>query len=162
MKKKFDTKFMVEASVIAAVYAVLTFVLMPFSYGMMQVRISEALTILPAFTPAAVPGLFIGCLVANALGPNGVVDIVIGSLATLLAAVGSRWLKDHPLLVPLPPVIANAVLVGWELSYVYGMGALPVCMAWVGLGELISCYVVGLPLMKLLKKYEKVIFRSKQ
>ena len=162
MKKKLDTKFMVEASVIAAVYAVLTFVLMPFSYGMMQVRISEALTILPAFTPAAVPGLFIGCLVANALGPNGVVDIVIGSLATLLAAVGSCWLKDHPLLVPLPPVIANAVLVGWELSYVYGMGALPVCMAWVGLGELISCYVVGLPLMKLLKKYEKVIFRSKQ
>ena len=162
MKKKFDTKFMVEASVIAAVYAVLTFVLMPFSYGMMQVRISEALTILPAFTPAAVPGLFVGCLVANALGPNGVVDIVIGSLATLLSAVGSRWLKDHPLLVPLPPVIANAVLVGWELSYVYGMGALPVCMAWVGLGELISCYVVGLPLMKLLKKYEKVIFRSEQ
>jgi len=161
VKKKFDTNFVVEASVIAAVYAVLTFALMPLSYGLMQVRVSEALTVLPAFTPAAVPGLFVGCLVANALGPNGVVDIAVGSLATLIAAVGSYGLKRCPALVPLPPVLANAVLVGWELSYVYGMGALPVCMAWVGLGELISCYVIGLPLMKLLRKYESAIFKHR-
>lgn len=156
----FTTKFVVSASVIAAVYAVLTFALMPFSYGLMQVRVSEALTILPMFTPAAVPGLFVGCLVANMLGPNGVVDIVIGSAATLIAAVCSYKLRNRPLLVPLPPVIANGILVGWELSYVYGLGALPVCMAWVALGELISCYAIGLPLMRFLKKYEKAIFQD--
>lgn len=148
-----------EASVIAALYAVLTIAFMPFSYGMMQVRISEALTVLPAFTPAAIPGLFVGCLLSNALGPNGMADMIVGSLATLIAALGSYGLRNRPALVPLPPVIANAILVGWELSYLYGLGALFPCMAWVGLGELISCYVIGYPLMKLLKKYESVIFQ---
>lgn len=160
MKKKFDTNLVVQASVIAAVYVVSTFAFMPFSYGLMQVRVSEALTVLPAFTPAAVWGLFVGCLVANGLGPNGAVDMVVGSLATLIAAVASHKLKHHPVLVPLPPVIVNAVLVGWELSYVYGLGTLLACMAWVGLGELISCYLIGLPLMKLLRKYEGTIFKN--
>lgn len=101
-----------QAAIIAALYAALTIVIMPASYGVMQFRVSEALTVLPAFTPAAIPGLFIGCMVANLVSPVGVVDVVIGSTATLIAAVASYKLRDHKLLVPLPPVITNAVMVG--------------------------------------------------
>ncbi len=157
--KKFSTSFIVQASVIAAVYAVLTIAFMPISYGLMQVRISEALTVLPVFTPAAVPGLFVGCLVSNIVGPNGVADVVLGSTATLIAACATRKLRRWPLLSPMAPVIANAVLIGWELSYIYGLGSLPVCMAWVGLGELIACYGAGIPLMRVLKKYGASIFQ---
>ncbi len=153
------TKQLVQGAVIAAVYAVLTLVLAPLSYGMMQVRVSETLCVLPMFTPAAVPGLFIGCFVANMLGPNGVVDVLTGSAATLIAAIMSYKLRNKPKLVPLPPVIANAVIVGWTLSVVYGLGALPACMFWVGLGEAIACYVLGYPLIKYLQKH-KDIFRQ--
>jgi len=152
-------KQLAQGAVIAAVYAVLTLVLAPLSYGMMQVRVSEALCVLPMFTPAAVPGLFIGCFVANMLGPNGVVDVLTGSAATLIAAIMSYKLRDKPKLVPLPPVIANAVIVGWTLSVVYGLGVLPACMFWVGLGEAIACYVLGYPLIKYLQKH-KDIFRQ--
>jgi uncharacterized membrane protein len=148
------TKFMIQAAVIAAIYAVLTFVLMPISYGFMQIRVSEALTILPFFTPAAIPGLFIGCLVANILGPNGILDIVLGSSASLIAAVLSYLLRKKPLLVPMPPVIVNALVIGPMLKYVY---ALPIpliaCILWVALGQLIACYGIGYPLLSYLKKY---------
>ena len=80
-----NTKFLIQAAVIAAVYATLTIILMPFSYGVMQVRVSEALTILPFFTPAAIPGLFVGCIISNMVGPYGLMDMVIGSGATLIA-----------------------------------------------------------------------------
>lgn len=149
--------FLIQAAVIAALYAVLTLVLMPFSYGVMQIRVSEALTILPYFTPAAIPGLFIGCLLSNLIGPYGVIDAVFGGAATLLAAVGSYLLRNRPMLVPLPPVITNGLIIGPMLHYVYCVPfTLWACILWVGLGELISCYVIGLPLMKLLKKYEHI------
>lgn len=149
--------FLIQAAVIAAIYAVLTLVLMPFSYGVMQVRISEALTILPYFTPAAIPGLFVGCLLANIIGPYGILDIVFGSLTTLIAAVGSYFFRKYPLLVPLPPVVANGVIIGLLLHYAFGVPvAIWACMLWVGFGEFISCYVLGLPLMRLLKKYEYI------
>lgn len=149
--------FLIQAAVIAALYAVLTLVLMPFSYGVMQIRVSEALTVLPYFTPAAIPGLFIGCLLSNMIGPYGVFDIVLGSAASLIAAICSYLLRKHPMLVPLPPVITNGVMIGLMLHYVYGVPFAPwACILWVGLGELISCYVVGLPLMKLLKKYDHI------
>ncbi|HWQ78186.1 MAG TPA: QueT transporter family protein [Anaerovoracaceae bacterium] len=114
-----STTFLVQASVIAAVYA-------------MQVRVSEALAILPYFTPAAIPGLFIGCLVSNTVGPYGLMDMVLGSGATLIAAVCSYYLRSWPLLVPLPPVVANGIAVGSMLYFVYEVPMpLIVCMLWV-------------------------------
>lgn len=160
-KRIISTRFLIQAAVIAAVYAVLTIILLPISYGVMQVRVSEALTILPFFTPAAIPGLFVGCLISNIIGPYGLVDIVLGSSASLLAAIGSYSLRKHAILVPLPPVLANALIIGWMLSEVYGV-PLPLyaCILWVGLGELIACYGIGYPLLRYLKKY-KAIFDLK-
>jgi len=152
-----NTKFIIQAAVIAAVYATLTIALMPFSYGVMQVRVSEALTILPFFTPAAIPGLFIGCIVSNMVGPYGLLDMVLGSSATLIAAVCSYYLRGKPFLVPLPPVIANGVIIGGMLYYAYAVPMpLIACMLWVAAGELIACYVIGYPLLKILKKYKKI------
>lgn len=149
--------FLIQAAVIAAVYTVLTLVLAPMSYGVMQIRVSEALTILPMFTPAAIPGLFIGCVLANLIGPYGILDAVSGSLATLLAGLVSYKLRDHKWLVPLPPVITNALIIGLMLPYVYGVPIAPwVSVLWVGLGEGIACYCIGLPLMKLLEKYKHI------
>ena len=152
-----NTKFLIQAAIIAAIYATLTIVLMPFSYGVMQVRVSEALTILPFFTPAAIPGLFIGCLVSNMVGPYGMLDMVFGSAATLIAAVCSYYLRSKPLLVPLPPVIANGIIIGSMLYYAYSV-PLPLiaCILWVAAGQLIACYLIGYPLLKILKKYKKI------
>ena len=155
-KTKLSTKHLIQGAVIAAIYAVLTIILAPISYGPMQVRISEALTILPALTPMGIPGLTIGCLLANLLGPYGIFDVIFGTLATLLAAVCSYKLRDHDWLVPLPPVIANGIIVGGMLHFAYGVPGLWACMAWVALGELIACYVIGLPLLKFLKKYKHI------
>ncbi len=156
-KQKSTTKAIAQAAVIAALYAALTVFIMPASYGVMQFRISEALTVLPAFTPVAIPGLFIGCVVANLVSPVGMIDVVVGSAATLIAAVCSYLLRDHKLLVPLPPVIANAVLVGLELYYYYNVNfSLPACMFWVGLGEAGACYLLGYPLMLMLEKHKNI------
>lgn len=155
--KIFTAKFLAQAAIIAALYAALTVLIMPASYGVMQLRISEALTILPAFTPAAIPGLFIGCVVSNIVSPVGLIDVLVGSSATLIAAVCSYLLKDHKILVPLPPVIANAVMVGMELYYFYNVDfSLPACMFWVGLGEAAACYLLGYPLILVLDKHRKI------
>ncbi|MCI2062601.1 MAG: QueT transporter family protein [Eubacteriaceae bacterium] len=154
---KFRTKYLIQAAVIAAVYAVLTVILSPISYGPIQLRVSEALTILPAFTPAAVPGLFLGCLIANLMSPVGIIDIVCGSAASLAAAYCSYRLRNKPLLVPLPPVIANGVIIGLELHFLYTPEMpLPACMGWVALGELGACYAIGYPLYKLLEHYREI------
>lgn len=150
--------FLVQASLIAAVYATITIALLPISYGQIQVRVAEALTILPAFTPAAIPGLFVGCIVANLYGGGGIIDVVFGSLATLIAAylsykMPTKWL------VPLPPVIVNGIIVGYILNYLYGL-PLMITMGWVTMGQAIACYGFGYPLMKLLEKYKDRIFKS--
>ena len=151
------TKYLAEASVIAAIYAVLTIVLAPISYGAVQVRISEALTVLPFFTPAAVPGLFVGCIAANLLSPYGLPDLIFGSLATLIGAAGSYMLRKKPALVPLPPVISNGIIVGVMLYYVYEVPVpLFVQMLYVAAGEMSACYAVGYPLMKYLNKYKGI------
>lgn len=151
------TKYLAEASVIAAIYAVLTIVLAPISYGAVQVRISEALTVLPFFTPAAVPGLFVGCIAANLLSPYGLPDLIFGSLATLIGAAGSYMLRKKPALVPLAPVISNGIIVGVMLYYVYEVPVpLFVQMLYVAAGEMIACYAVGYPLMKYLNKYKGI------
>ncbi len=155
--------FMVRAAAIAAIYVVLTLVFAPFSYGEIQVRISEALTILPYFTPAAVPGLFIGCLIANILGGAILPDIIFGSLATLVGAVISYALRRNKFLVPIPPIVANTLVVPFVLRYGYGVeSAIPFMMATVGIGEIISCGILGLGLLFALERYKGVIFRAEQ
>ncbi len=131
-------------AVIAALYAALTVVFAPISFGMMQVRIAEVLTILPMFTPAAVPGLFVGCVIANVFGGAAIPDVIFGSIATLIGAIGSRMLRKSRWLVPLPPIAANTLIVPFVLRYAYGVGgALPALAMFVAAGEVISCYLLG-------------------
>ena len=110
--KKHQTRFWIQAALIAAIYATLTILLGSIGYGPVQFRIAEALTVLPALTPAAIPGLFAGCMIANILGPYGMIDMILGGGATLLAAILSYRLRKHPALVPLPPILVNGVVIG--------------------------------------------------
>lgn len=151
------TKYLIQAAVIGAIYAALTIVLAPFSYGPVQVRAAEALTVLPAFTPAAVPGLFIGCFVSNLISPYGAIDMICGSAATLVAAFLSFKLRERSLLVPLPPILVNGILIGGMLHFAYGIPKLWACIVWIALGQAVSCYILGLPLMKFLKKYKGIL-----
>lgn len=112
--------FIVQAAAIAAIYVVLTVVFAPLSFGEVQVRFAEALTVLPFFTPAAIPGLFVGCIIGNFLGGAIPLDILCGSIATLIGALGSYALRKHKLLVPVPPIAANTVIVPFVLYYGYG------------------------------------------
>lgn len=153
--------FIVQAAAIAAIYVVLTVVFAPLSFGEIQVRFAEALTILPFFTPAAVPGLFVGCIIGNFLGGAIPLDILCGSIATLIGALGSYALRKHKLLVPVPPIAANTVIVPFVLYYGYGVNLpIPFMMLTVGIGEVISCGVIGIIVMLALEKYEKVIFKT--
>ena len=154
MKKSLKTtRFLTQAAIIAALYAALTLLLQPISgfQGNFQLRVSEALTLLPVFTPAAVPGLFVGCLIATLLGGATVLDVIFGSLATLLAALLTRRLRHNRLLAALPPVLANMVIVGAVLAYSLNLPLLP-SMGWVALGQLLACYGLGLPLVWALAK----------
>lgn len=159
MKNK-STLFLVQAALIAAVYVVLTLVFAPFSYGEIQVRISEALTILPFFTPAAIPGLFVGCILANLLGGAIPLDIVFGSIATLIGAVFTYKLRNsNKWLAPVPPIVANAVLVPFVLRYGYSVNLpIPLMMLTVGAGEIISCGIFGMVLLTALSKYKNTLF----
>lgn len=136
------------AAVVAAVYAVLTMALPALSYGQMQIRFSEALTVLPFLFPVTAPGLFVGCLIANLLSPYGLVDIICGSAATLIAAVWTSRMKNR-WLAPLPPVLCNGVIIGAMIAwYEAGFGpAFPMLFAanalWVAIGETGACYVLG-------------------
>ena len=143
-----------RAAMIGAIYALLTVIFAPISYGMIQVRISEMLMVLPFFTAAARPGLFVGCFIANIFGGQGILDIVFGSLATLLAAYLVS-ITSNKYLVPLPPVIINAIIVGWVLHVVLGFPFYLTAL-WVGLGQLLACYGLGLPLLLLLERYRYI------
>ncbi|MCI5479754.1 MAG: QueT transporter family protein [Lachnospiraceae bacterium] len=153
--------FMTQAAMIAAVYVVLTVVGASFGFGPIQVRFAEALTILPFFTPAAIPGLFIGCLIGNIFGGAILPDIVFGSIATLLGAFGTYQLKNHALLAPLPPILANTIIVPFVLKYGYGEPlSIPFMMLTVGIGEVLSCGILGYGLLKLLSSYKDTIFKN--
>lgn len=154
---------LVLGAFIAALYAALTYAasLAGLAYGQVQFRFSEALTVLACLTPAAIPGLTIGCFLGNLGSPFGMVDIVCGTFATLLAAVLSYKtrnvrIKNIPVLAPLFPVITNAVIVGAEIAMflpegftVYGF---LINALWVGLGELVVCYAGGIPLLIAIEK----------
>lgn len=153
-------KYIASAAVIAALYGALTLVLSPISYNVMQVRLSEGLTVLALYTPAAVPGLFVGCFFANILGPGGLTDAIFGSIATLLGCLGVRALRRKPWLALASDVVSNALIVGLELRYVFALEMHPlICMGWIALGELISVYLPAIPMKRLLDKNAKDIFK---
>ena len=158
--KENKVTFLTQAAMIAAIYVVLTYVFAPFSFGEILIRISEALTILPLFTPAAIPGLFIGCLIGNILGGAILPDIIFGSLATLLGAVFTWLLRGHSkFLGPVPPIAANTIIVPFVLRYGYGIVLpIPFMMLTVGIGEVLSCGVLGMIVYFALARYKGVIF----
>lgn len=157
MKNKINAKAITKIAIIAAIYAGITIAVAPLSYAVMQIRISEAMTILPVFTPLAIPGLFIGCLLANLLSPVGMVDVIVGSLATLIGAAGTYALRKHRFLAMCCPVISNGVLIGGMLHYVAGVNLpLYVCILWVALGEAAACIVIGLALGNLLDRHKRI------
>lgn len=155
--------FTVQAALIAAIYVALTVPLAPISFGPIQFRISEALVVLPYFTPAAVPGVFIGCLISNLLGSGVILDIVFGSLATLIGAACSYLLRKHKFLVCVPPIISNVLIVPWVLRIAYGApDAIWWMMITVGIGEVLAVAVLGNALLLLLERYRMFIFARHQ
>lgn len=151
---------MVQAAMIAAIYVVLTFIANAFGLAnyAIQVRFSEALTILPYFTPAAIPGLFIGCILSNILTGCALPDIIFGSIATLIGAILTRKLRKNKWLAPIPPIVANAVIVPFVLLYAYGIKPLWFSFVTVTIGEIISCGILGMLLLFALKKYASRLF----
>ena len=165
MKKFFTVKNLCLSGIIAALYAGLTILLQAISFGPVQIRVSEAMTLLPLITPAAVPGLAIGCMLANLLTGSVFYDILFGSIATLLGALGTYALRKFTLrrvrfLLPLTTILANILIVPFVLQYAYHVPD-----AWwflcltVGIGEVIAAGVGGVLMSFLLEKYRGVLFR---
>lgn len=162
MKKNFSATSLVHGAFIAALYIILTYLANALSLasGIIQIRFSEALCILPLFTPAAIWGLFAGCLISNMLTGCVLIDVILGSIATLIGAIGTRLLKKKPLLSVLPPIIANVLIIPPVLAYVYKFeGSIWYFALTVGIGEIISCGMLGLLLYKVLAKYKTIIFK---
>jgi uncharacterized membrane protein len=153
-----SSRYISQVGVIAGLYAALTVVLAPISYGPIQLRVSEALTVLPYLTPAAVPGLFIGCLVANIFGGLGIYDVVGGSLLTLLAAFLTYLVARtrRPILAPLPPVLVNSLGVSLYLHLLF---QLPywLTVIYIGIGEIATCFVLGYPLLLIILRKKKLL-----
>lgn len=163
MKKFFTVKNLCLSGIIAALYVVLTVLLQAISFGGVQLRVSEAMTLLPVLTPAAIPGLTIGCLISNVIAsPFGWADWVFGTLATLIAAVLTRAFRKNLYVATMMPVLSNALIVGTELYYLAlahpEMEMNPdnwsvwIFMLSVGVGEAVACFVLGHPLVHALKK----------
>ncbi len=151
----------VKAGIIAGIYVVLTFVSAVFglSGGAIQVRLSEALCVLPVFMPQAVPGLFVGCALANTLTGGLPMDILFGSLATLIGAVGTRMLRKNTVLALLPPILSNTLIIPFVLKFTYGIpNSIWFFMLTVGLGEVLSCGVLGYILTREIEKRKLIKF----
>ena len=159
--KKNKIQFLTQAAMIAALYVVLTAVAnaLGLASSAIQVRFSEALTILPFFTPAAIPGLFIGCALSNILFGCLLPDIIFGSLATLIGALGTYLFRKQKWLASLPPIISNALIIPPMLYYAYGFRPLWLNYITVTIGEIISCGILGMLLLFALQKYKKVLFK---
>ncbi len=179
MSKKIGTRNLTQIALIAAIYAAITLLTFYMSFGTVQYRISEVLTILPLFTLNAVPGLTIGCFLANIIGffigvnPTGILDCIFGTCATLIASIityyigksSKKWIKVA--FGPFPAVILNAIIVGWEICrFFIGEVTLELFLinaGLVGLGQLVVCYVMGIPVMLVLYKnnlYQKIFYRK--
>lgn len=149
--------FMTQGALIAALYVAFSFI--AYSFGLsgnavVQMRLSEMLTVLPAFMPAAIPGLAIGCLLTNLLTGCAVWDVIFGTLATLLGAIGTFLLRKNKWLAPLPPILANTIILPPVLATVYGGATVPVFILTVGLGEIVCCGILGEILVFFMKKYQ--------
>ena len=170
--KNRNARYLTEGAVIAALYVVLCQIFAPISFRDVQVRIAEGLTILPFFTPAAIPGLFVGCILGNQLAGAIPLDTIFGSLATLIGALGTwaignaiRGRKANALkyMLPIPPIAANTFIIPLILYYGYGITVpIPIQMATVGLGEVISCGVIGMLLLFALEKTGGRVFHPKE
>jgi uncharacterized membrane protein len=166
--KKISLRDLTRCAMVAALYAALSIAFFPLAFGAVQARVSEALTLLPVLTPLAVPGVTLGCLITNAWGVAaganilGAADVVLGTAATLAAAVMTRLLRRIrlcrvPLAACLPPIVVNAAVIGMELTFAETGDALSrpllwINMAQVGLGQLLSCAALGLPLIWALER----------
>ena len=159
-----EAAWLAQGALIAALYVALTLAFAPISFGALQVRISEALTILPLFTSAAIPGLFVGCVLANLLGGAIVWDVVFGSLATLIGAALGYGLRKNRWLVPIPTVLANTVIVPLVLRYGYGLKDLPLWLSAVYLlvGELLGCYLLGELLGSVLLRHRELFVERRR
>lgn len=153
-------KHLSTAAIIAALYVVLTFISNSFGLasGAIQVRLSESLCILPIFTPAAIPGLFLGCLISNVLCGCVVWDVIFGSIATLIGALFTYLLKNHPKISTIPPILSNIIIIPFVLKLAYGFPqGIWYFVITIGIGEIISCGVLGTLLYRYIKKYNKII-----
>ena len=154
-------KSLARGAMIAALYAAITLLLAPISYGEVQIRLAEAMTLLPVLLPEAVPALAVGCLLANILGGCTILDIVFGTLATLLSAVCTRRLRDHIRAASAMPVLFNGVIVGAVVHFGYAPAMpLPLCMLFVAAGEAVSCMLLGPMLLRMLKRLPHELFES--
>jgi len=155
------SKSLARGAMIAALYAAITLLLAPISYGEVQIRLSEALTLLPVLLPEAVPALAVGCLLANILGGCTILDIVFGTLATLLAAVCTRRLRHHIRAASMMPVLFNGIIVGAVVHFGYAPAIpLPLCMLFVAAGEAVSCMLLGPLLLRMLSRLPHELFES--
>ena len=156
MSKNKSALYVAQGGIIAALYVVLPLVANAFGManGAIQVRISEALTILPAFIPAAIPGLFVGCIISNTLTGAILPDIIFGSIATLIGGAGTYLLRNkNKFLAPVPPILANTIIVPLVLKYAYHLdGTLWYMAVTVCIGEVISCGILGMLLYPLIAK----------
>ena len=154
--------YLAQAAMIAAIYVVLTVVGASLAFGEVQIRFAEALTILPVFTPAAIPGLFVGCLIGNTLGGAILPDIIFGSLATLIGAIFTWSLRNKSkFLAPVPPVVANIIVVPFVLKYAYGSeGVFVMFFVTIGASEFIVCGIIGMILLFALNPVRNVIFKG--
>ena len=165
-KPRFNTSSLARGGMIAAIYIVLTLIFQPISFGAIQFRIAEALTLTPILTVDAVPGLFVGCLLANWLGGGIWFDVVLGSIATLLAAICTRLARRRPVVAAIFPTLFNGMIVGPVVYYAYvrapgdpvSLPTLLVTMGTVALGELVVCYALGIPMVYGLKKLPPKLF----
>lgn len=156
MKKTKGTRLLVQSSVVAAIYVALTLVsgMFGLSSGVIQLRLSEALCVLPVFTISAVPGLFVGCIIANLITGSIALDIVFGSLATLIGAILTRKLRGNTFVALLPPILSNTLIIPFVLKYAYGFsGSVLYFMLTVGIGEILSCGVLGYIVITALKRH---------
>lgn len=155
--------FLTQAAMIAALYVVLTFIAnaLGIASGAIQVRFSEALTILPYFTPTAIPGLFVGCLLSNFLTGCALPDIIFGSLATLIGSLLTYKLRRNKWLAPIPPIVSNAVIIPPVLLFAYGLRPLWFNFITVTIGEIISCGILGMLLLFALSKYAGRLFTTR-
>ena len=162
MKQK-KTTWLIQGDVIAALYVVLTELanLLGMANGAIQIRFSEALNVLACFTSAAVPGLFIGCLLSNLLTGCVIWDVIFGSLATLLGALGAYVLRSKRIPALVCPILSNAVIVPLVLKFAYGLpDQIWYLVLTVAVGEVISCGVLGYLLGMVTDRYKKVLFRT--